>query len=623
MEGVGTVVKLPKYLPGCLSRYRGHGHCLVSCPKKCQDDDLLSSLLIDGLLAEQTTNISPCKVANAPIMEILQRQHEEIDVDRAVVLRDMARSGDDDAVNELRATSPSEEENPISTQQETDAGTRVERTPTDNATHNMHDIDHATLLGNLASYEHIPLMHAPNSNCAEQDRSHSANHFENDHFASLLQAAATAGQNQEDERPSHYDPHFRTQSHDWDHSRETFPGRRSSLPQSHKRKHSETGSTPSSDSRQIRQRKNFDTDDAQIAREREIWPDSDGEGEGEGEGEAQPAAEEPARTYTPLSPSSARAIGVHSAAALFRKPTAASKKYTRPPMSKLFTSLEISPEQFLRLQAAAKAYMLDPQHPERYHCVGSKGRVDTDMVKLKLFGCVEAFLEDEGWGQRCWGANADRESEQGQQGKNRRLRWPEGRNKIITSVTPLMRRMVTNERQRRYANETRSKEKGGKGTKTSSSNTQMQDMENVQLPPEIDPKLADYHYSLAGAEYGQTTPPSSEPQPQALTTPEASSTFRVVFVSADERNEVMHSVTLAQCTQPSYTSLLQFIRSQTPAGVGVQAVRAHLPSGLQLIQILEQWNEALKCMEQTVWMEGSMKIIVEVKLEASVDGRQN
>ncbi len=91
-------------------------------------------------------------------------------------------------------------------------------------------------------------------------------------------------------------------------------------------------------------------------------------------------------------------------------------------MSKLFTSLELTAENFLHLQAAAKAYMLDERYPERSDCVGNRGRGDTDMVKLKLFGCVKAFLEDEGWGNRCF-------SEQSEGGELRRLKWPQMKNK--------------------------------------------------------------------------------------------------------------------------------------------------------------------------------------------------
>ncbi|KAF3482068.1 uncharacterized protein GIQ15_04827 [Arthroderma uncinatum] len=151
--------------------------------------------------------------------------------------------------------------------------------------------------------------------------------------------------------------------------------------------------------------------------------------------------------------SDARAAGVHSAVALFRQPSATSKKATRPPMSKMFASLELSPENFLHLQAAAKAYMLDENHPERRDCVGQRGRGDTEMVKLRLWNCVGDFLEREGNGLRFFGENAVNEGV-----GPREMIWPRDDQKIISLVIPLLRRMVTNERQRQYAIETR---KGG------------------------------------------------------------------------------------------------------------------------------------------------------------------
>lgn len=168
--------------------------------------------------------------------------------------------------------------------------------------------------------------------------------------------------------------------------------------------------------------------------------------------------------------SNARAAGVHSAAALFRRtPQLTTRKYTRPPMSKLFMSLNITPEKFIALQALAKAYMLSPAHPERQSCVGNRGKGDTDMVKLRLFNCVREFLADNGVGEQFFGEYAeklgDRESSEaaaalGEEGKRgEKLLWPRDGNKIISLVTPLMRRMVTNERQRLYAIDTR---KGGK-----------------------------------------------------------------------------------------------------------------------------------------------------------------
>jgi hypothetical protein len=158
------------------------------------------------------------------------------------------------------------------------------------------------------------------------------------------------------------------------------------------------------------------------------------------------------RAEQPQSLSDARAIGVHSAAALFRQPST-NKKYTRPPISKMFTSLEISPENFLHLQAAAKNYMLNDEYPERRDCVGQRGKGDTEMVKLRLWNCVRQFLEAEGHGERFFGENVVNEGM-----GPRNYIWPRDQHKIISLVIPLLRRMVTNERQRQYAIETR---KGG------------------------------------------------------------------------------------------------------------------------------------------------------------------
>ncbi|KAL4802944.1 hypothetical protein BDV18DRAFT_145893 [Aspergillus unguis] len=158
------------------------------------------------------------------------------------------------------------------------------------------------------------------------------------------------------------------------------------------------------------------------------------------------------RDTPPQSLADARSVGLHSAAALFRQ-TSTNKKYTRPPMSKMFTSLELSPENFLHLQAAAKGYMLDDRHPERRECVGQRGKGDTEMVKLRLWNCVRHFLDVEGNGPRFFGEHVVNEGM-----PPRTYVWPRDQQKIISLVIPLLRRMVTNERQRQYAVETR---KGG------------------------------------------------------------------------------------------------------------------------------------------------------------------
>lgn len=200
------------------------------------------------------------------------------------------------------------------------------------------------------------------------------------------------------------------------------------------------------------------------------------------------------------------AAGVHSAAALFRRSSErTSRKYTRPPMSKLFMSLQLNPEDFLQLQAQAKAYMLDTTHPERQNCVGNRGKGDTDMVKLRLFNCVRDFLNDKA-GEQFFGENVAKPGEReaieaaralGEEkviNPEGRLIWPRDGNKIISLVTPLMRRMVTNERQRQYAIETRKggakKSKEGSVEATAPRTVAEHGCEQAQLP--CDPKLAQY-----------------------------------------------------------------------------------------------------------------------------------
>ncbi|KAL9086620.1 MAG: hypothetical protein Q9165_007063 [Trypethelium subeluteriae] len=173
-----------------------------------------------------------------------------------------------------------------------------------------------------------------------------------------------------------------------------------------------------------------------------------------------------------------RPPGIHTTAALFRPPNQpSSKKSTRPPISKLFSSLELGPSTFLELQSAAKAYMLDPGYPDRQDCVGNRGKGDSDVVKLRLYNCVREFLEEEADGpdaeDTCLGGRSRGDVFFGpyvrkEDGGERKWTWPKDRERVVGMCVPLLRRMVTNERQRKYAVETRSQVKtdGGVNTKT-------------------------------------------------------------------------------------------------------------------------------------------------------------
>ncbi|TID26876.1 TPR repeat-containing protein [Venturia nashicola] len=137
--------------------------------------------------------------------------------------------------------------------------------------------------------------------------------------------------------------------------------------------------------------------------------------------------------------------------ALFRKSTRPpAKKYTRPPTKKVFESLKLTPEEWVRLECEAKAYMLDTSHPDRQSCVGNRANSPTNDTKISLYKTVQRFLESD-IGARFFGGGVGEEIVD----VGKRWIYPRDETALIILLTPLMRRMVTNERQRQYARRTR------------------------------------------------------------------------------------------------------------------------------------------------------------------------
>ncbi|TAQ84139.1 hypothetical protein B7494_g7533 [Chlorociboria aeruginascens] len=440
--------------------------------------------------------------------------------------------------------------------------------------------DHAALLKGLANFNHPPTANANSTN-------ETSSSCANDHFASLLEAAATAGEVVAQTHPN---------------NSISGPPSDFGFIRTAKRKRTEPRDEqqfgfilPSTKGK--RRRLNEDEDD-QLAREREIWgSDNDDNDDG------------PKVDYQQISipTADARAVGVHSAVALFRRPSVASKKYTRPPMSKLFTSLELHPEEFIHLQAAAKSYMLDERHPERANCIGNKAKGDADMTKLKLFAVVKAFLDDEGWGERCFG-----ESSPG--ADMRRIKWPQMKNKLIALVTPLMRRMVTNEKQRHYASQAR-RDKHAKSGKSKSPEKESNDQQSLVRPsedPVIEENLNQYHYNVE-------TPFRSE-TPEAIakivTGSPAKSDARILYhVNIFQGGRrVKPRITLMTLSCPGFASLLQHIHNiigdegQRPSSIKILGV-----NGLVAVDSEDGWKAAIVEVEENEWMDGEVRVIVEME----------
>jgi hypothetical protein len=169
--------------------------------------------------------------------------------------------------------------------------------------------DPAALLESLANFEHPPASsNAPISN---------------DHFASLLQAAATAG----GEEAARVDLGRTLRSTRQSRATEELVTRQNDTQEVRSSRRLNDKPNPPEGYgfvlRGTKRKRALDEADEeeQLRREREIWGPEEPE-------EEDLFDQEPQYGHTPIATSEARAAGVHSAAALFRRPSSASKKYT-------------------------------------------------------------------------------------------------------------------------------------------------------------------------------------------------------------------------------------------------------------------------------------------------------
>jgi len=279
----------------------------------------------------------------------------------------------------------------------------------------------------------------------------------------------------------------------------------------------------------------------------------------------------------------ARANGVHSAAALFRAPT--DKKSTRPQMSKMFDSLALSPEDFLRLQAAAKKYMLDPERPERRDSVGNRGKTDTGQVRLELHKCVRNFLE-EGAGATFFGPRSQSPAGDAQtlDVESRGFAWPFDKERIVNVCIPLLRRMVTNERQRQYAIESR------KGTKSAE----------------------DSAHTASEHATNDSVVPSSH-----LQTP----TIQMYFLDKDSQQSLRDRVDLPLYDSMGWDYVNDVAKGHASGilrmdndgeGTFELALRVQVlkSTGLQDVRNDDEWHNAVQEAVATVWMEKVVKVVI-------------
>jgi hypothetical protein len=311
-----------------------------------------------------------------------------------------------------------------------------------------------------------------------------------------------------------------------------------------------------------------------------------------------------------------------SASILFREPSSKSRKYSRPPLGKVFASLELAPENFLRLQNAAKAFMLDEAHPERREVVGHKKNIGgSDVAKLNLWNCVEEFLTVHGYGEKYWAPGAGDDIPGAPQ---RTLFWPQDRQTIIKMLMPLMRKMVTNERQRMYAAATRKQGTGKNGVD-----------EQTPVEPDESNVAEDDTVNATGPEPGNhqvdSQPPVSVPRTNLSSSnneSHPSPTFKqstvlyvnVVSIKAGALRRIIPRFDLAPESAPSLSSLISEVdkRRKTAADNADltsefrPTVKVWLPDGLVTVAEDGEWMVALLSAGVVDWMDGEVRVLVEV-----------
>ena len=263
-------------------------------------------------------------------------------------------------------------------------------------------------------------------------------------------------------------------------------------------------------------------------------------------------------------------------------------------MSKLYTSLELDPEKFLHLQAAAKTYMLDPDHPDRRECVGQRGKGDSEVVKMKLWNTVARFLDEEGHGYSHFGSQV-----LGEQGLKRSMVWPLDKSRIIGTVMPLLRRMVTNEKQRQYAVETR---KGGSSSTTGSlenTKTQRASSEDAGHLVHHDP-----------VEPAGNTQESDASQPGATLQYYDKVQLRFNVIKNNQRISPPYDLTAKERPdlQTVFRKALPSLGGRSHSELQISVL---MPSGLSLIQDDDDWIKALNKVGQGEWMDNEMKVLIE------------
>jgi hypothetical protein len=200
--------------------------------------------------------------------------------------------------------------------------------------------------------------------------------------------------------------------------------------------------------------------------------------------------------------------------------------------------------------------------------------------------------------------------------------------------------MVTNERQRQYAVETR------KSTGTTSSTRKSTDKKARDAPdtpsttkeplsryPDIDPKLDQYHYNIDPS-FNSATPaddpsvPHPDRTPFHIDVPASQEPFPASPLSETHISyhiNILHNgarirpkLILSPSSCPGFSSLVQHVRGVLSDSGGIEPTSVQVlgPDGLRDVgDDDEMWQDAVKNVLDCVWMDGQVRVLVQVRYQ--------
>lgn len=220
--------------------------------------------------------------------------------------------------------------------------------------------------------------------------------------------------------------------------------------------------------------------------------------------------------------------------------------------------------------------MLDTGYPERQACVGNRTSGPTNDTKINLYKTVQKFLESK-IGARFFDASLDG-------GGDLKERWvyPRDETALISLLTPLMRRMVTNERQRQYARRTRA--------------TLQEVQSRNRLPPRHN---ADNHFPAVSVDKPEH--PSSDLMMEVFYLSHETKLFhRHALEDVLLDFAKLHEYVLAECSQRRWAGSMQNLK-----------IHVHGPYKLQVVDG-SNWNTVRDEIRGAAWTaEGPIKVVVQ------------